>query len=234
MHRVLAGLAAAAAGASAALAADIPPTAYKAPVTAASFSWTGCALGLNAGVARVRTDNKDVLGATDLGTHAPAGAVGGAPLGCDYQVNPWVLGVTGLLDAADIKGGHDDQFGNRWTTRTPWVGTLTARLGVTLTPMTLVYLKGGAAWTRADFVQEFPIGTFFAGKNFTRTGWAAGTGIERMVAPRWSVFADFTYMNFGGPTDNFNRPGGGLTSAYAQKLDAEMISLGVNYRFGTP
>jgi opacity protein-like surface antigen len=59
-----------------------------------------------------------------------------------------------------------------------------------VTPPSLLYVKGGAAW-----VQDHNILTFAGGNqstpDATMPGWTAGGGLEYAIAPRWSIFIEY-------------------------------------------
>lgn len=226
---LVAGIAAAAFCGAPAFAADMPVKApvYKAP--APVFSWTGCYLGGNAGYGWSKQTYIDP--ATGLAFNrftSDGGAVGGQ-VGCDYQSGVWVVGVQGLWDWSGINGRGNEFAGSPFFERDKVrsFGTLTARLGYTLQPMTLLYAKGGAAWIRTHFIEGLiatgPTGT----ANSTRSGWTVGAGLEHMFAPNWSVFIEYNYANFGQHPTLFT-----TTFLPTIRQDLQTILVGVNYRFG--
>ena len=68
----------------------------------------------------------------------------GGQIGCDYQWNAWVFGFRNMLDGTSLSNSR--AFAD---TSTHWFDTLTARGGYLVTPQVLLYVQGGAAWTRA-------------------------------------------------------------------------------------
>jgi outer membrane immunogenic protein len=79
----------------AAKAADLPPPAaalvYAPPPVIAYFTWTGCYVGGHVGGLWASRDWNDQipgdpLFGTDLGGYNTSGVLGGAQLGCNYQV----------------------------------------------------------------------------------------------------------------------------------------------------
>jgi opacity protein-like surface antigen len=87
-----------------------------------------------------------------------------------------------------------------------WFGTLTARLGTTVGSgdHALLYVKGGAAWEHIK-VDSFSNGGLIAApfpgestsSSDTKWGWTVGAGVEYKLNPRWSVKAEYNYLNFG-------------------------------------
>ena len=102
-----------------------------------------------------------------------------------------------------VPGPTDSQFPNIFdlSSRTSWIATATARLGYAVQPQLLLYAKGGAAWERSSL--DYTI-TGMGVANFSgselRTGWTVGGGLEYLIAPSWSVFAEYNHMDFGTDT----------------------------------
>jgi hypothetical protein len=71
-----------------------------------------------------------------------------------------------------------------------------ARVGYTITPELLAYVRGGAAWTSASGAAIIPGGLADESTNFGLTGYSAGTGLEWMFALEWPVFGEYDFMDF--------------------------------------
>jgi outer membrane immunogenic protein len=227
-------------------AADFPT---KAPLTAAAITtnWTGCYFGANAGAGwsdfhQVRTGN--VAGVTfpvaqDYGQGTGTGFVVGGQVGCDYQVNNFVVGMQTQFDAGTMKTGNTiNYFLPRsffTSNETKTVGTVTARVGYLVTPTVLAYVKGGGAWAQADLATYGTTRFLFLSEsaNTVRTGWTVGGGVEWMVSPGWSVFAEYNYMDFGTKTDNYTAGPNtvGTASVFQTRLTTQTALGGVNYHF---
>ena len=145
------------------------PVYTKAPV-APQASWTGFYLGGSVGFRSLRSDGTTTSlvedGAPiDLTLAAVSEPLDGTAvrlspyLGYNWQVAPqWVLGVEGDLGFANQTtrlngfvfstssfsdfGSNADSFALKAT----WDASLRGRVGYLLTPSSLVYLSGGAAW----------------------------------------------------------------------------------------
>jgi outer membrane immunogenic protein len=231
-------------------AADLPTQmSTKAPAMAPIYSWTGCYIGANAGGGSDRENftnvNPNRLPNFDLGSEHAAGAMGGGQIGCDYQAGNWVIGAQGLFDATNFKDSNhvvpafgDPQFPNVFdlSSRVSWLATATARLGYAVQPQLLVYARGGAAWMRSDLkyaITGMGITNTYTGAE-TRTGWTVGAGLEYLIIANWSVFAEYSHMDFGSGTLNttFIPDPSPEPIRISHRIDTVM--LGLNYRIGSP
>src|SRR5689334_1820893 len=109
-----------------------------------------------------------------------------------------------MWDAADVSGSHT------WPTFTPetvgtsarWFATFTGRVGYTVQPRALVYVKGGLAKLRNRYSDVCPddvacAGAYFGSISRDLTAWTVGGGLEYMVMPNWSVFVEYNYIGIG-------------------------------------
>ena len=232
-----------------ALAADMPAKApvYKA-APPASFAWTGCYVGGNVGGGWARTSYRiddpatAPFDGTSLGSNTGSGIVGGGQIGCDYQVASWVFGVQGLFDGADIKGSHHDplnSFPVDWTSKISWLTTATGRVGYTVVPQALLYAKGGAAWVKVHDDRSgpnpFAPPAIFSQATPDRTvnGWTVGAGLEYLLAPNWSVFAEYNYIDLGTTKPTFIRNTDQATLFVDVRREVHAVWIGLNYRFGS-
>lgn len=230
-------------------AADLPTRmSMKAPAMIPLYNWTGCYVGANAGGGSDRETftnvNPNRSPNFDLGSEHATGAVGGGQIGCDYQAGNWVVGAQGMFDAADFGGSNrvvpgpgDRQFPNVFdlSSRVSWLTTATARIGYAVQPQLLVYARGGAAWMRSNLdyaITGMGITNTYTGAE-TRTGWTAGAGLEYLVAANWSVFAEYSHMDFGASTLNttFILDPSPEPIRIGHRIDTVM--LGLNYRIGS-
>jgi outer membrane immunogenic protein len=217
-------------------AAGTPTDALAAP---AGPTWTGCYLGGNLGGAwdhKHYTDQEFAPIAISQGSHNENSVAGGGQFGCDYQVNSWVFGVQGWIDATNLHGSNIDPS----TLVAPftikgeisWLATAAGRIGYTLTPETLLYGKAGAAWMRGHDSRSGTIGVFitYTEPDTTKLGWVLGLGLERMIAPHWSVFAEYNYMEFSRRA-TWTRNTDGVQ--FPEDIDVQVQTLlaGINYRF---
>ena len=165
MKKLAFGMLAAVAMTGSAFAADMAPRYAKAPPPppVVVYSWTGCYIGGNVGGGWARTSQTQIAkvgGAAiipnaDFGSSTGSDFVGGGQIGCDYQfADNWVVGIQAMYDYGRISSSHVipafPTFNSNVQVRDMW--TVTGRVGYLFTPQLLGYVKGGGAWTSADYV----------------------------------------------------------------------------------
>ena len=202
------------------MAADLP---VKAPPLApvATSSWAGCYLGLNAGFVRnastytlspsgafagnplnpLRTDSGDFTGT--------AGTVGGT-LGCNLQSGNLVYGLEGDLNWSGIRDSDTvdralvaplaGRLVHTVTHDVKWFGTLRGRLGWVVNNL-LIYGTGGLALASVSSTSNvlFTLGSdrYAGSTSTTRVGWTLGAGGEYALGPKWSLKAEYLYVDLG-------------------------------------
>jgi outer membrane immunogenic protein len=237
-----------------AIAADMPVKAiYKAPLPVV-YAWTGCYIGGNIGSGRARTDQSQIAtvgGAAivppnDFGNSQNDHFIGGGQIGCDYQfAGNFVVGVQGMFDFGRFSSTHVvptafpgfpvGSFISQNDTKN--VFTATGRVGYLFLPQVLGYIKGGAAWTRADhtFIGTVPV-TFLSENalGISRQGWTVGGGLEWMFMHGWSMFGEYNYMDFGRKDINFVAGPAtvGAPDVIRTRLEIQQVLVGINYKFG--
>jgi opacity protein-like surface antigen len=198
-----------------------PPPIY--PVS----PWTGFYIGGHFGGAAT-SDSIEFWGGggPDNGPIHPSGKIGGLQAGYNWQMLPhWLIGIEEELSFTSVNGSQDSGF---WNIKHNWYDTLDARLGYVL-PVgwgnLLVYAKGGAAWMNGDYYG----GDIVPGGNpgtysLTRSGWNIGAGVEYLLAPHWSVKAEYAFLNF----QKEQIPS---TAVWASENHINEFKVGVNYHF---
>ena len=160
----------------------------------------------------------------------PSGAFGGMQLGFDRQFGDIVLGIVGDVSVAGIDG-QDQQDGPpaAFNTEYDWIATVRARLGVAASQDLLAYVHGGIAIADISFdslIADGPWKSVY--DDDVSTGWVAGAGVEWVVNPVMSVFAEYSYMDFGEQTETT-----GLGPKFVeQESDLHAIKGGINFRLG--
>lgn len=205
--------------------------------------WTGCYAGAHAGYGSAKVEGTalnqvaPVVGAdlnAPIGSATAKGGALGGQLGCDVQINDWVLGAQISLDLADMAGDHLYLGGSSPADRMNYdikqIATLTGRAGYLVQPATLVYLKGGAAWTKTDHTDTDPSVPYYGKSEITRSGWTLGAGVEHKFQQNLSLFAEYSYMRFGKENTTITYNSG---DAWRLSFEQDMryLGLGVNYRF---
>jgi outer membrane immunogenic protein len=190
----------------------VPPR----PIAAPFATWAGCFLGFNGGGVASRSSLLETApGSSSSGAIAEQSLVGGGQVGCDYQVGSWVLGAQGMLDGTGLRGASNLQFptvvGQVNSFRESWFATTSGRLGYTVLPAVLIYLRGGGAWARDE-----------------DAGWMTGAGFEWKALPNFSIFVEYNYLKF----DPKNVPFSTLPPLSANyNLNLQTILVGANFRF---
>lgn len=220
---LIAGIAAAAFVSAPALAADYPVKGPMAPV----WNWTGFYLGVNAGVARYKTDWFNNIGVTS-GEFNGAGAVAGGTVGWNWQAagSPWVFGVEGDWDWADVKA---KSFAGSCTfecvAKVSEVATARGRLGFAAlgTPL-MFYATGGWAW--GQFKPSF-VPAVAGINNYHDSGYTFGGGVEGMLGHGWTAKAEYLYVDFGNSPVFFP-----ATAIFSTPNRMNIFRFGLNYKFG--
>lgn len=158
------------------------------------------------------------------------GATGGVTLGWNHQMGSAVLGVEADLSIAGVDGSK--RTGGTYaynlpaaqppvTTNYPvrttsassmdWFATLRARAGFLVTPATLIYATGGAAFgdPSASLTIEGAYYTVATGQTpwvskasggDTKVGWTIGGGVEHKFSRNWSLKLEYLYYDLGEVT----------------------------------
>jgi outer membrane immunogenic protein len=208
-----------------AFAADMP---VKAPA-AAIFDWGGFYLGGNVGYAgdgRVLLNDPNETVA-NYKFNTKSGFLGGGQLGYNWRIANLLvgfegdLGYLGLHQTFFFPPGAGFQLSDK--IRSGLNGDITGRLGVVFDRL-LVYGKGGAAFYTNSKINDPGEAATTSGN---MTGWTAGGGFEYEIAPRWSVKAEYMYLDVNGkmmlPTDG---------DRFRNHLTAQTAKIGLNYFFG--
>ncbi len=129
-----------------------------------------------------------------------------------------------------------------------WFSTIRGRIGLPFDRV-LLYATGGLAigGVKSDTAVTFGtvanpvynLANHIGSASTTRTGWTVGVGGEYAFAPRWSVKAEYLYIDL----DSFTytsalvapagvAPGYSWSTTVRERDQVERV--GVNYRFGGP
>jgi outer membrane immunogenic protein len=203
----------------AARAADMLPPPYRAPAYApASFAgWTGFYVGINGGYG---------FGTADWDTPAlstePDGGLIGGTIGYNMQSGPWVWGLEGDFDWADIKASTPCTFGT-CATKMDWFATARGRIGYAAFGGLMPFVTGGAA-----FADVKATNTLFPEVSKTMVGWTAGGGVEYAFRGNWSVKIEYLYSDLG--SFDCGASCGGVPPTDIEVTNS-VVRGGINYRF---
>jgi len=214
-----------------AVAADMPAKAPQ-MVAPAAPQWTGLNAGISLGARWADIDGTSLSfgggpvpfpSLANQNYDSTTFRVGGY-LGYDWQFAPqWLVGLEGDFAWGDAKK-HVDALqgiakantGNYSEARQTWDAGIRGRFGYLLDPTWLVYVTGGVQWQHFEATENCAINTcgppplnppngapFLQTNSTTRTGWAIGGGIEKMLPGKWLVRAEYRYADFGTWTTTF-------------------------------
>jgi outer membrane immunogenic protein len=179
----------------------------------------------------------------------------GAPyIGWNWQIAPrWVAGVEGDVGVANQTTSLQG-FGfspgvpafelakvDSFALRTTWDASARARVGYLVTPATLLYATGGAAWQHFD-VNSACVSAGCGGStpivvtdSLTKTGWTAGFGAETMLSGNWFARAEYRYAGFAPTSLTITRQFAGtpLFTNFDVAMRTHTATFGVSYKFGS-
>lgn len=169
------------------------------------------------------------------------GAVSGGQIGVNYQSGKIIVGaeVAGSLSRLE---GTETCFGGlqpavsaglNCENATRNLGLLTGRLGYAA-GQNLFYIKAGGALARETYTlnsNSFPAGTI-SSSSVTNLGWTVGAGVEHALSSRWSVSAEYKYLDFGNRSVDFTVPNAiNAVSTEMIQTQRHLLTMGVSYRF---
>ena len=182
------------------------PPAYIPPPPL--FSWTGLYAGAQMGY---------MWGSGSAIGYGMYGAVGGAHIGYNYQMNEFVVGLEGDINGASYSGSTAF-FG----TRENIDGSIRGRFGVAW-DRALLYVTGGAAFAGID--------NFYGLSNIeashSRVGWTLGGGIQYAFTDNWSLGVEYRYTDYG---TYYDFPFSPVTPFYNHDRDNRILGT-VSYKF---
>lgn len=185
--------------------------------------WQGFYAGVTAGAARGTANwNGDFI---NTGNFASTGSLIGITFGHNWQSGRWVYGFEADLSSSTVQPVSADGCGGvDCRTAMERFGTFRGRLGYLMTPGLLIF--GTAGVSTAKFEHR----TFgFMTGTATKSGIAVGVGIEKVVARRWTMKAEYLFLdNDGGQSCDVIFCG----SVVQSKFDAHIFRLGLNRHFG--
>ena len=239
---------------TAAQAADMYSGGFKDGPAYVPYDWSGFYAGTNSGGVVGTGQVSDPLGASIYGDSIVSpSSLFGAQIGYNRQMNKWVWGVEADADWADADARNTclaysgDYVSADCRVRTNALGTIAGRLGYAAGPegRTLLFAKAGGAWT-SQSVSVTNNSLYAPGveqtntTNFTAWGWMVGGGVEHALTPRWSVKAEYNYLDFGDTSIAYPASTSGYSEAIrivpagTTKISEQehLFKVGVNYHVG--
>lgn len=219
----------------------------------APYDWRGFYLGYHIGGALGLVDVDNPFGPSIFGdTARTPGPLAGGQLGYNWQSGRGLLGLEADASFADMDGTNTCfaysgfYVSANCRAEIDALGTLAARFGwLPFDGLTLVYGKAGLAWRHGeiDVTPNGGIGRPGTEESGVQWGWTVGAGIERAIAPRWTVKAEYGFLAFDDegfaapaslfqpapPLGAFDPVAGARTDI---STDIHQFKLGMNYALG--
>jgi outer membrane immunogenic protein len=214
---------------------------YKAPVYKARpvpvESPTGFYVGGHLGGGWTHNGFSDPLGIVGMSTFGAnrSSFLGGVQAGYNWQFSSYVLGLQGDISFTDMNATTQAPLLGTMTVGndTKWISTLTGRVGYAW-DKTLWYVKGGAAWVHNHYgALDNTIPVAFGTTN-TRTGYVVGGGLEYAIAPNWSAFLEYNYIELSNKTITLVDSISGATRPADVYQNIQMLKVGFNYKISAP
>jgi outer membrane immunogenic protein len=218
----------------------IPARSYYPPLPPAIYDWSGVYVGGHIGGGML-TDSVSQNGPATLnllssGSLRPAGVIGGAQVGANYEFAPWVVGIEGSWTDSAING--NTLIGTtsvatpqeRFTSQAQWFAAVTGRVGYAANDW-LFYAKGGGAWMSVRYTEDAltPGGVTSVPNQVltdTRTGFTVGAGIELGLVENLSAKIEYDFYDLGSKNYNFS-----ALTPVSVKSNLHTVTVGLNYRF---
>ncbi|ACK52051.1 OmpA domain protein transmembrane region-containing protein [Methylocella silvestris BL2] len=211
-----------------------PSLAAEPPPSPPPLTWAGFYLGGQVGYGW-GSDSGNVTGGFPLSptiqtastSTQTQGAIGGAHIGNNWQIQNFVIGLEGDVNGTTLSKMSTPLFNNLYFpyTQSPVQGTVRGRLGYAL-DRTLLYATGGLAygWIHNDY------NIFGSRSSFstTKAGWTIGGGVEFAVNDNWSVRAEYRYTRFGYFSDG---PIAYPTVSQSHSSTQNQLQVGFSYKW---
>jgi outer membrane immunogenic protein len=186
------------------------------------YNWTGFYIGINGGGAWGTADWDAIPGSFDT-----SGGMVGGTVGYNWQTGPWVLGLEGDADWANIEGSSTAGTcaGLACKTENNFLATVRGRLGYAFDRV-LPYITGGLAV--GNIKNSYP---GFTTVDETNAGWTIGGGVEFAFAPNWSAKVEYLHVDLGDVSCTAGTACFVAGTGNTVTLTEEVVRGGINYRF---
>jgi opacity protein-like surface antigen len=205
---------------SSALASDLPTKApaYKTPIAAPPYNWSGFYVGANFGGGWTKgglniPGNNFYGGITDF--------IAGVQAGYNIQAGHLLFGIEGDIDWASFN--HPAlPVPTLGSVSHRWMSAVAGRVGL-VNDRWLVFAKLGGGWVKSDATVNVPGSPSWNGSS-TKGGWLIGGGIEYGFKAHWTVKLEYDYLALSDWTSP-------TVPAVTLNRDVQMIKAGINYKF---
>jgi outer membrane immunogenic protein len=160
----------------------------------------------------------------------PSGVIGGAQIGYNLQLGPWVAGLEGDVSGLTVSQSKYVGLGYNDNIKSNIQGSIRLRAGYAIDRI-LLYATGGAAFAGIKTSYTSPFG--YDSISRTRTGWTVGGGVEYAVTNNWTIRAEYRYSDFGAFNDYLINSSPILGTYGRHHLTQNQVEVGFNYKFDT-
>jgi outer membrane immunogenic protein len=162
------------------------------------------------------------------------GFVGGVEAGYNWQANGMVVGVEADISAANIHGTYTDED-NAFSVESniSWLSTARLRVGLPVDRV-MIFGTGGIAvgGVTATLHDQYTAATFSPSNYNTSVGWTVGAGVAAAINDKWSLKAEYLYVDLGTENHSFEEdsPGWPLITTSA-KTTANVVKFSLDHKF---
>jgi outer membrane immunogenic protein len=166
------------------------------------------------------------------------GGFGGGQIGYNWQRDRLVFGLEADIEGAHLSGSTTSSVvpgvTATGTSTLDWFGTVRGRVGYTFSGSGLIYATGGFAFggVKDQLSKVDGDGPGSLSNSKIATGYVVGGGVEYLLSPKWSVKAEYQYIDLGKDSYSIDQRSIIIDTGY---LDADhsysTVRLGVNYHF---
>jgi outer membrane immunogenic protein len=210
--------------------------------------WQGFYAGINAGYGH----NAGNINAPIWGVKSKDeehSFIGGIQVGANRQYGDIVVGIEADFNDSRLEDSEYIYSDYKYTedyhhhdSKVDWFSTLRGRIGYAPHQNLLLFVTGGAAMGRiesktrfeTDYTNDEMDTSWSSSARDTRFGGVVGAGAEYSVASRWSVKAEYLFVDLGTKTNVVNGAylNGNARSYWVKnKGQFSAFRLGVNFRF---
>ena len=238
-------------------------TAFASGAAPTGVLWSGLYTGLGLGA---RVSQSDLTTSSVLFGNTPVDLTGAATtrpydgtvfrgnsyIGFNWQFMPrWVAGIegdVGYANGSTTLSGFFTPFlqtlspADTVSLKTTWDASLRGRIGLLISPATLVYLTSGVAWQHYEVTTTcggiscagiFGLTPSVVSSSTTKAGWTLGGGLETALWGPWLARAEYRYADFGSTPMTIARTGTGGTTLdnFDARLRTHTVNFGLAYKF---
>jgi outer membrane immunogenic protein len=217
----------------------------------AGLSWGDTSLdvdvGTGSGTITVPPADVGLINQTGSDDGNKTSFTGGVQAGYNYQSGSFLFGIETDFGFFDLDQHRTNVYQSATLisppityaldqrVKTEWIWTLRPRIGYVSGPW-LVYATGGIATSKIKLETTFadnrvPQNVAVVNKDDTDTGWTGGLGGAYAFTPNMSVRGEWLYVDFGKTHKTVTGSNGFVTVTPEAKVRANLIRLGVDYKF---